>query len=125
MKPISQDTLRVLMQYSWPGNIRQFENTIEHAVAMSLTASEIGPASLPEDVRLRVESGTLMPSVAIPDEGINFTSVVSQLERDLIVRCLEKTGGNKRQAARLLNLSRTTFIDKLQRLNVDNAAQAV
>ena len=60
----------------------------------------------------------LLPTVAIPDEGINFTQVVSQLERDLILRCLEKTGGNKRQAARLLNLSRTTFIDKLQRLNV-------
>jgi DNA-binding NtrC family response regulator len=43
-----------------------------------------------------------------------------QLERELILRCLEKTGGNKRQAARLLNLSRTTLIDKLQRLNVAN-----
>ena len=56
--------------------------------------------------------------MAIPDEGINFTSVVSQLERELITRCLEKTGGNKRQAARLLNLSRTTLIDKLHRLNI-------
>ena len=63
-----------------------------------------------------------MPTVSIPDEGINFTSVVSQLERELILRCLEKTGGNKRQAARLLNLSRTTFIDKLQRLNVEDVA---
>jgi DNA-binding NtrC family response regulator len=124
IKPISQDALRVLMGYDWPGNIRQFENTIEHAVAMSLTATEIGPSALPEDVRLRVQSTSLMPSVSIPDEGINFTSIVSQLERDLIVRCLEKTGGNKRQAARLLNLSRTTFIDKLQRLNVDNVAQS-
>jgi DNA-binding NtrC family response regulator len=123
IKPISQDTLRVLMSYDWPGNIRQFENTIEHAVAMSITAAEIGPAALPEDVRLRMQSTSLMPSVSIPDEGINFTSIVSQLERDLIVRCLEKTGGNKRQAARLLNLSRTTFIDKLQRLNVENVAQ--
>jgi DNA-binding NtrC family response regulator len=52
----------------------------------------------------------------IPDEGLDFTSVVSQLERQLILQCLEKTGGNKRRAARLLNLSRTTLIDKLQRL---------
>lgn len=105
------------MAYDWPGNIRQFENAIEHAVAMSLTAVEIGPEALPEEVHAK---GTMsaMPSMTIPDEGINFTSVVSDLERDLITRCLEKTGGNKRQAARLLNLSRTTFIDKLQRLNV-------
>jgi DNA-binding NtrC family response regulator len=124
IKPIGQETLRVLMSYDWPGNIRQFENTIEHAVAMSLTATEIGPAALPEDVRLRMQSGALVPAISIPDEGINFTTIVSQLERDLITRCLEKTGGNKRQAARLLNLSRTTFIDKLQRLNVEGAAAA-
>jgi len=120
-KPLGQEALRTMMSYDWPGNIRQFENAIEHAVAMSLTASEIGPEALPEEVRARAQSAPLA-SVAIPDEGINFTSVVSQLERDLITRCLEKTGGNKRQAARLLNLSRTTFIDKLQRLNVEGAA---
>ena len=68
---------------------------------------------------------TLMPVLAIPDEGINFTAVVSQLERELIMRCLEKTGGNKRQAARLLNLSRTTFIDKLQRLTLGDTAATV
>jgi DNA-binding NtrC family response regulator len=120
-KTISQEALRVLMAYEWPGNIRQFENAIEHAVAMSAAASEIGPQSLPAEVRERAGS-MLMPTVAIPDEGINFTSVVSQLERELILRCLEKTGGNKRQAARLLHLSRTTFIDKLQRLNLEEGA---
>jgi DNA-binding NtrC family response regulator len=90
---------------------------------MSLTATEVGPAALPEEVRLKMQTGSLMPTMTIPDEGINFTSIVTSLERDLILKCLEKTGGNKRQAARLLNLSRTTFIDKLQRLNVDNIAQ--
>jgi DNA-binding NtrC family response regulator len=120
-KAISQETLRVLMAYDWPGNIRQFENAIEHAVAMSAATPEIGPQTLPADVRERAAS-MLMPTVAIPDEGINFTSVVSQLERELILRCLEKTGGNKRQAARLLHLSRTTFIDKLQRLNLEEGA---
>ena len=57
-------------------------------------------------------------SRVIPDEGLNFSSTVAQLERDLIIRSLEKTGGNKGHAARLLQLSRTTLIDKLQRLNV-------
>src|SRR5688572_18431804 len=53
VKPISQETLRVLMSYDWPGNLRQLENAMEHAVAMSLTASEIGPDALPEEVRTR------------------------------------------------------------------------
>ncbi|HEY1308472.1 MAG TPA: sigma-54 dependent transcriptional regulator [Vicinamibacterales bacterium] len=115
-KTLSQEAIRTLMAYDWPGNVRQFENAIEHAVAMAAAKSEIGPEALPDDVRERVKS-MLVPTVAIPDEGLNFTSLVSQLERELIMRCLEKTGGNKRQAARLLNLSRTTFIDKLHRLN--------
>jgi DNA-binding NtrC family response regulator len=120
-KPITQEALRAMMAYDWPGNIRQFENAIEHAVAMSITSNEIGPSALPPEVHAAPTAAVMAP-MTIPDEGINFTSIVSQLERDLILRCLEKTGGNKRQAARLLNLSRTTFIDKLQRLNVGSAA---
>jgi len=103
------------MECSWPGNIRQLENAIEYAVAMSGTGTDISPDMLPEDVRNGEHVGSMGP-VTIPDEGIDFTSVVSQLERELILKCLEKTGGNKRQAARLLNMSRTTLIDKLQRL---------
>jgi two-component system response regulator PilR (NtrC family) len=117
-KPLTQEALRMLMAYHWPGNVRQFENAMEHAVAMSLAAPEIGPEALPDEIRRPTETG-FNAAIAIPDEGIDFSSIVSKLERDLIMRCLEKTGGNKRQAARLLNLSRTTFIDKLQRLNVE------
>jgi DNA-binding NtrC family response regulator len=119
-RTMSQPALRALMDYAWPGNIRQLENAVEHAVAMSGAEREILPAMLPEDMRMPENSGVLAP-VTIPDEGINFTSVVSQLERELILKCLEKTGGNKRQAARLLNLSRTTLIDKLQRLTPEAA----
>jgi len=115
-KTIAQDAMRALMIHPWPGNIRQLENAIEHAVAMSGRAAEVTYHMLPLDIR-EPEPSTLLPGVSIPDEGINFMSVVSQLERELILKCLEKTRGNKRQAARLLNLSRTTLIDKLHRLN--------
>jgi DNA-binding NtrC family response regulator len=120
-KPLSQDTLKILMAYDWPGNIRQLENAIEHAVAMSIAGSDIGPDSLPEEIRTQT-SAPLLPAISIPDEGLNFTAIMSQIERELLVRSLEKTGGNKRQAARLLNLSRTTFLDKLQRLSIEEAA---
>ncbi len=114
-RPLSQEAQRSLMRHSWPGNIREFENAIEFAVAMSGTNPDISESMLPDEVRRGGESN-VMPTVDIPDEGIDFASVVSQLERELILGCLEKTGGNKRQAARLLHLSRTTLIDKLQRL---------
>jgi DNA-binding NtrC family response regulator len=122
-RTISQEALRALMSYAWPGNIREFENAIEHAVAMSGRTREIAVEMLPIELRQPRQFG-LVPEVTIPDEGINFQSVVSQLERDLILRCLEKTGGNQRQAARLLNLSRTTLIDKLQRLGTGTAPRA-
>jgi two-component system response regulator AtoC len=124
LKTLTQETVRALMAYSWPGNIRQLENAIEHAVAMSGQGREIPASALPGDV-LESSGSLLMPTVAIPDEGLNFQSVVSQLERELITRCLEKTGGNKRQAARLLQLSRTTLIDKLHRLNIASAPEPV
>jgi DNA-binding NtrC family response regulator len=123
-KTLSQEVVRQLMAVQWPGNIRQLENAIEHAVAMSGTEREVAVRNLPED--LRTEGEPARPSsMPIPDDGLDFASVVSQLERDLILRCLEKTGGNKRQAARLLNLSRTTFIDKLNRLGVNEGAASV
>jgi DNA-binding NtrC family response regulator len=120
-RTIGQGAMRALMKYSWPGNVREFENAVEHAVAMSGTSTEITVDMLPVELREPAQIG-MRSEITIPDEGINFTSVVSQLERDLIMRCLEKTGGNKRQAARLLQLSRTTLIDKLQRLNTTAAA---
>jgi DNA-binding NtrC family response regulator len=123
-KTLSQELIRHLMAAPWPGNIRQLENAVEHAVAMSGAEREISPTALPEDIRGTAESLTASP-MTIPDDGLDFASVVSQLERDLILRCLEKTGGNKRQAARLLNLSRTTFIDKLNRLGVQEQAASV
>jgi DNA-binding NtrC family response regulator len=88
---------------------------------MSGAEREIAPRSLPDDIRGTGDVQAVAP-MTIPDDGLDFASVVSQLERDLILRCLEKTGGNKRQAARLLNLSRTTFIDKLNRLGVQESA---
>jgi DNA-binding NtrC family response regulator len=114
-RTLSQAAMRMLMAYDWPGNIRELENAIEHAVALSGREREIAPEMLPEEVRARSAQLAVAP-IAIPDDGLNFASVVAQVERDLIARALEKTAGNKRQAARLLQLSRTTLIDKLQRL---------
>ena len=114
-RSLGQDALRALMGYDWPGNVRELENAVEHAVALSGDEVEVQPSLLPPEV-IEAKESLMLPSMAIPEEGINLTAVLSKIEHELINRCLEKTGGNKRQAAKLLHLSRTTLIDKLNRL---------
>jgi DNA-binding NtrC family response regulator len=121
-KTLGHEALRLLMNYGWPGNIRQLQNAIEHGVALSQGA-EVTPLALPEELHVPTGlSRVMLP--ATPDEGINFASTMTQVERELILRYLAKAGGNKRRAARLLSLSRTTLIDKLHRLGVSGSSAA-
>jgi transcriptional regulator with GAF, ATPase, and Fis domain len=122
-KTLSQEALRVMMNSPWPGNIRHLQNAVEHAVTMSGESREIMASALPDELTAPATiSAVNLP--ATPDEGINFASTMTQVERELILRYLVKAGGNKRRAARLLNLSRTTLIDKLHRLGVADISAA-
>ena len=113
---VSQEAMRRLMSYHWPGNVRQLENAIERAVAVSAGRSQIDVVDLPPEMG-RPEPVPLATSVALPDEGLDLEVFIATIERDLIERSLERTGGNKGQAARLLNLKRTTLVEKLKRLS--------
>ena len=59
---------------------------------------------------------TLLPAVDFPEAGVDLPRIVDQIERDLISRALSRTGGNKSAAAALLNIKRTTLVEKLKRL---------
>src|SRR5687767_4607748 len=112
---ISQEALRRLMAYPWPGNVRQLENAVERALAFSHGRNQIDLQDLAPDIQnqpVSVESA----STWFPDDGVDFESYIESVELSLIKRSLERTQGNKRQAARLLNLKRTTLIEKLKRL---------
>ena len=112
---ISQQAMRALMAYSWPGNVRQLENAIERAVALGGGRSQIETADLTSDI-LHASQATAAPPLNLPDDGIDLDGYVSRIEHELIRRALEKTGGNKGQASKLLNLKRTTLVEKLKRL---------
>jgi DNA-binding NtrC family response regulator len=112
---ISQDALRRLMAYHWPGNIRQLENAIERALAFSQGRSQIDVPDLTSDIQEQA-SATDSSDVWFPDDGLDFARYIETIELALIRRSLERTQGNKRQAAKLLNLKRTTLIEKLKRL---------
>ncbi len=112
---ISQEAMRRLMSYGWPGNVRQLENAVERAAAFGAGHSQIDVGDLPPEVQ-EVEEAAQPSTVALPADGIDLTAVVAGIERDLILRSLERSGGNKGQAARLLGLKRTTLVEKLKRL---------
>lgn len=117
LKTVSQEGMKLLMNYSWPGNIRQLENAIERAVALVGQRLIILPTDLPNEIQ-KSSRNLFLSEIYIPDEGVNFNTEVSNVEKELILQSLKKSGGNKKQAARLLNLKRTTLIEKLKRLNL-------
>jgi DNA-binding NtrC family response regulator len=112
---VSQDAMRRLMSFLWPGNVRQLENAIERAVALSAGRTQIDVGDLPTEVQQAQETA-LTTAVTLPEDGLDLDLFIADIERDLIHRSLERTGGNKGQAARLLNLKRTTLVEKLKRL---------
>lgn len=111
---VSQEAMRRLMAYHWPGNVRQLENAIERAVAMGGGLGRVDEGDLLPDL-LRHDPLPQASTLALPDEGLDLEGFLAEVERELILRSLERTGGNKGQAARLLQLKRTTLIEKLKR----------
>ena len=112
---VSQQAMRRLMAYEWPGNVRQLENALERAVALSAGRTQIELADLPPDLQELSD----VPSsgvFSLPEDGIDFHEYVGNVERELIRQSLERTSGNKGRAAQLLNLKRTTLVEKLKRM---------
>jgi DNA-binding NtrC family response regulator len=112
---VSQEAMRALMAYSWPGNVRQLENAIERATAFAGSRGQVDIGDLPPEIASASEASD-RPGVTLPDDGLDLDALIADIERDLIQRSLERTGGNKGQAARLLKLKRTTLVEKIKRL---------
>jgi DNA-binding NtrC family response regulator len=117
LKTVSPQVMKALMSYDWPGNVRQLENLVERMVALTGTRPAILPPDLPAEIQNR-DSLNFVPLIEIPEEGINFQNVVTDMERELILQSLRKTNGNKKLAAKLLNLKRTTLIEKIKRIGL-------
>jgi DNA-binding NtrC family response regulator len=106
-----------LSGYSWPGNVRQLENFIAMAVALGGDRNTLAAAdfALPAPARSRV--GTVEPPViSVPDQGMDYERTLAQIERSILEQALRKTGGNKKAAAEMLCLKRTTLSAKVRSL---------
>ena len=103
MLSVSESAMQLLERYSWPGNVRELEHTIERAVALENTSS-IQPERLPEKIS-NYNPYRVAEAMEFPDEGINLTAHLDQLEKTYVVEALRRTSGNQTNAAEILRLS--------------------
>ncbi len=116
---ISSEAAKKLLEYDWPGNVRQLENSMERAVTLT-RFEQITVEDLPERIS-RYESARL----TVTDVDSEHILTLDELERRYIERVLKAVQGNKTQAAKLLGVDRRTLYRKLERYEGGNASSSV
>ena len=113
IKEVDENAIKHLINYSWPGNIRELENLIERLCVLkttdTITASDLPP---------QYQSGHQVYNssvIQIPESGLSFNDLVADFENELILKALRKTKWNRNQAAKLLQLNRTTLLEKIKK----------
>ena len=108
------DAMRLLLEYGWPGNIRELENAVERGVILC-EGSLITAGCLPPSLH----TAGCVSLVTAPDENLSIKKAEDAMERDLIRKALIKTGGNRTQAARILEISHRSLLYKLKEFGID------
>jgi two-component system, NtrC family, response regulator AtoC len=107
---LTQGALRTLVGYHWPGNVRELENCVERGLLLC-EGNQLDVESLPDNLRAKSNGGA---SLGIPSDSLSIKKAEETLERELIRRALDKTGGNRTHAARLLEISHRSLLYKLK-----------
>lgn len=117
-KTISPQAMVCLADYAWPGNVRQLENAVEMAVALSGDRPLLVPMDFPfpAPARTRMAIAAEGPVIAVPEGGLDYEQTLAVIERSILEQALRKTGGNKKAAAQMLGLKRTTLAAKVRTL---------
>lgn len=128
---IRAEAMDCLSRYSWPGNVRELENTVERMVILA-SGQELGLEDLPESLLAATGSGSTAGDIAggvrenrhavganlIPDSGFVLSQAVIEFEKGLIVQAMEQSDWIKNRAAKLLNINRTTLLEKMKRYHL-------
>ncbi len=116
----SSEAMRAMEAYSWPGNVRELENVVERTMTLS-EGNTIEISDLPTDIG-KADPGSQETAVVGPkltEQGIDMPQFVAGIERNLILSALALANGVKARAADLLNIKRTTLVEKIKRLKIE------
>ena len=109
VRDLQKGALDLLMAYDWPGNVRELENVIERAVVLC-QGEEVAPRDLPAHLTGQTTAGGWEPR-----EGEMLPQTIERIEREIIRQALERTGGRRGEAAKILGLHRNTLASKMRK----------
>ncbi|MBF0257574.1 MAG: sigma-54-dependent Fis family transcriptional regulator [Desulfamplus sp.] len=117
-KSFSDETIKVLSSYSWPGNIRELENLVERLSVMVETDIVV-PPDLPEYIVCQSSTLDTTSVSGVFQKGIGFNQAVDEYQKSLIIYALDQTHWVKARAAELLKMNRTTLVEKIKKMNIE------
>lgn len=115
---ISPAALSILKSHSWPGNVRELENVVERLVIM-VGEGEIGTDDFSDNLAKGIRKVSVN-NFHLPEDGIDFMTVVNDFENNLILQAMHRASGVKNKAAKLLRLNRTTLVEKIKKKKLDD-----
>ena len=119
----SPDAMNAMLEYGWPGNVRELENVIRQLIVLCENQI-VGFEDLPEHIQQTEISVTGSEAAPFLEEGISLDNAVKVYERKLIIDAMEKSNGIKAKAAKLLNIKRTTLVEKMKKQDFSKSARA-
>ncbi len=117
VKLFSDSVKQILMNYEWPGNIRELENMIER-ISVLVESNDLHVHDLPECIKNSSSYSASPPVSSIFNNNIGFNEAVDHYQRALISHALNESGWVKARAAEMLKMNRTTLVEKIKKMNI-------
>jgi transcriptional regulator with PAS, ATPase and Fis domain len=124
VRGVSQDAMNLLANYAWPGNVREIRNTVERIMIID-NPEIIQSRHLPVEISGQQHQAVTAegqpekkPNFVIPDHGVDFREYTESIQVRLIREALQKTGGSKSKAAKLLNMDRFALRYLINKLHI-------
>ena len=115
---VTEGAMRRFLDYNWPGNIREMENVIERCIVLGKSDS-IDEAALPLSMQIRPAACARHQMDVLPETGLDLDEYLGNIEKDILLKALERTGGVRKKAAELLGITFRSIRYRLSKFGID------